>query len=225
MKRIARKDFYPTKYSRLCSLHFKTDDFISHSIDQQTRRKQKRPNLLLTKKRLKSDAVPSIFKNIPEYYTFKDAPSRSGLPLSSSRLEKEAAVLDFQCESFLNDDRITSLDELYSKVSQDAQDKGFLLKKTDQHCNFILLSKEHPLFVQAAVTVSKDLEVNVYHLQIIVPQSLFSHILESRKVKLHSQITNLLAFAQIHWLSQKLSAGVYLPNSLKMILESSFYPA
>ena len=104
--------------------------------------------------------------------------------------------MDFQCESFLNDDKITSLDELRSKVSQDAQDKGFLLQKTDEHCNFILLSKEHPLFVQAAVTVSKDLEVNVYHLQNIAPQSLYSHILESRKVKLHSQITNLLTFAK-----------------------------
>ena len=112
MKRIARKDFNPTKYSRLCSLHFKADDFISHSIDQQTRCKQKRPNSLLTKKRLKSDAVPSIFKNISEYYTYKDAPSRSGLLLSSSRLEKEAAELDFQRESFLNGDKITNLDEL-----------------------------------------------------------------------------------------------------------------
>ena len=50
--------------------------------------------------------------------------------------------------------------------------------------------------MQAAVTVSKDLEVNVYQLQNIAPQSLYSHILESRKVKLHSQITNLLTFAK-----------------------------
>ena len=56
--------------------------------------------------------------------------------------------------------------------------------------------QEHPLFVQATVTVSKDLEVNVYHLQNTVPQFLYSHILESRKVKLQSQIINLLAFAK-----------------------------
>ena len=133
--------------------------------------------------------------------------------------------MDFQCESFLNDDKITSLDELCSKVSQDAQDKGFLLKKTDQHCNFILLSKEHPLFVQAAVTVSKDLEVNVYHLQNIVPQSLYSHILESRKVKLHSQITNLLGFCTNPLAFSKTLCWRIFAELSKNDLVSSFYPA
>ena len=33
LKSIARKNFKPSKYSKLCSLHFKTDNFIEVSHD------------------------------------------------------------------------------------------------------------------------------------------------------------------------------------------------
>ena len=126
LKRIARIDFTPTKYSRLCSLHFKDEDFILHSTDQLAGRKRKRTDSLLTKKRLPKNAVPSIFTNLPHYYSnCNDASSRSGLSLSSSRLEREAATLDAQSESFLNQDKVTDFKELVTKLSDEAQAKGF----------------------------------------------------------------------------------------------------
>ena len=197
MKRLARKDFTPTKYSRLCSLHFKPEDFVSHSIDQQARRKQKRGSTLLERKRLKIDAAPSIFKGIPDHYLCKDVPSRSGLSLSSSRREKEAAALDDQCEFFLNQDKVVNFEELYSKTSNEAQDRRFLVHKTEEHCNFILLSHEQcPLSIQATVTVTSCLEVIVYHKQQLVPSASYNHIMLTNKVTLLSEITNLLAFAK-----------------------------
>ena len=42
LKNIARKKFKPSKYSKLCSLHFKPDDFIKVSHDSKQRRKRKR---------------------------------------------------------------------------------------------------------------------------------------------------------------------------------------
>ena len=82
LKRIARKDFTPTKLSRMCSLHFKPEDFVTESNDQQIRRRKNRSNALLVKKRLKGNALPSIFKDAPSYYACGDAPSRSDLPLA-----------------------------------------------------------------------------------------------------------------------------------------------
>ena len=41
LKNIARKDFTPTKYSRLCSLHFKVEDFREDSSDQTQSRKRR----------------------------------------------------------------------------------------------------------------------------------------------------------------------------------------
>ena len=40
-KRLARKDFTPTKYSKLCSIHFTPEDFVTESNDQSNRRKKK----------------------------------------------------------------------------------------------------------------------------------------------------------------------------------------
>lgn len=100
LSRVARKNFTPSKYSKLCSLHFKEEDFIEHSIDQQLRRKRRRVDLTLSRRRLKPGAVPSVFSNFPDYYISKDQPSRSGLALSSSRHENQASLLQMQNEDF-----------------------------------------------------------------------------------------------------------------------------
>ena len=61
LKNIARKDFVPTKYSRLCSLHFEAVDFKEDSSDQLLRRKRRRQSVKLVNRRLKDGAIPSIF--------------------------------------------------------------------------------------------------------------------------------------------------------------------
>ena len=42
LKRLARKDYISSKYSKLCSLHFKFEDFVANSTDQKGWRKRKR---------------------------------------------------------------------------------------------------------------------------------------------------------------------------------------
>ena len=89
LKNIAEKNFKPSKYSKLCSLHFKPDDFIEVSHDSNQRHKRKRDSEHLCYRRLKPGAVPSIFKNIPLYYTNKDMPFRSGNALSKTRHDND----------------------------------------------------------------------------------------------------------------------------------------
>ena len=67
LKQIARKNFKPSKNARICTLHFKEEDFVVDSADQQDRRKRKRETIKLVKKRLKDNAYPSIFNNLPAY--------------------------------------------------------------------------------------------------------------------------------------------------------------
>ena len=110
LKNIARKNFKPSKYSKLCSLHFKADDFIKVSHDSNQRRKRKRDSEHLCYRRLKPGAVPSIFKNIPLYYTNKDIPLRSGNALSKTRHDNESAILQKQCENFLQSDNLKNFD-------------------------------------------------------------------------------------------------------------------
>ena len=145
---------------------------------------------------MRNDAVPSIFVDIHKHYVCNDAPSRSGLCLSSSRHEKEAAALNAPYKSFLNEDKITDFEELCLKALDDARDRGFLLYKADKNCSFILLSNRHPLSIQATVTVNRSLEVSVYHKQQMVPSASFKHIILTNRISLFSEVTNLLAFAK-----------------------------
>ena len=193
LKRIARKDFTPTKYSRLCSLHFKPEDFVKESNDQQIRRKKNRSSALLVKKRLKGNVLPSIFKDVPLYYAGGDAPTRSDLSLASSRHENDASRLEMQLEQFLKDDKIENLAGLIAKIADDMQSHGFVLHQTKSEANLILFSEEHPLSVQSTISISTELEIRIYHNGQLVPASTYKHILSSNKVKLLSQVTNLMA--------------------------------
>ena len=100
LKRLARKDYVPTKNSKLCSLHFKFENFVTDSTDQKGWRKRKRETTTLIRKRLRKDACPSIFKDLPPYYTENNYLVRSGLSTSSSRFKNEAARLEEQNEVF-----------------------------------------------------------------------------------------------------------------------------
>ena len=84
---------------------------MSSSVDQSDRRKRKRVSAKLIKRRLKEDAFPSIFKNLPNYYTSKSTPARSGLAASSSRYENAAARLEKQYENFVNADKLENFDD------------------------------------------------------------------------------------------------------------------
>ena len=71
----------------------------------------------------------------------------------------EAAALDAQCQLFLHNHKISDFEEFYIKIKDDAQNKGFLLQKTNECLHFILMSKEHPLSVVATVAVKKGFKL------------------------------------------------------------------
>ena len=83
-----KKNFNSSKNARICFLHFKAEDFVFDSADQQDRRKRKTGTIKLVKRRLKDDAYPSIFNNLPAYYTYKSIPARSGRHLNEPQVDK-----------------------------------------------------------------------------------------------------------------------------------------
>ena len=88
LKRLARKDITPTKYSKLCSIHFTPEDFVTESNDQSNRPKRKKEYTKLIRRRLKNDAYPTIFTNLPSYYTYESELRRFGLLSSTFHIMK-----------------------------------------------------------------------------------------------------------------------------------------
>ena len=195
LKNIARKDFTPTKYSRLCFLHFKLDDFREDSSDQTQSRKKQRKDLKLLKRRLKKDAVPTNFKNLPSYYLSDDVPSRSGLSLASSRLENAARALEEQAEKFLEEDQLANFENLLKAIEKEKQlPKDFIVHHTDAGVNLIYLSDSQPPSIFGTVIIDRNLKVTMYVGQQLVSASLYKHIVATETVSLFSQVTNLMAF-------------------------------
>ena len=176
LKRIARKGFTPIKYSRFCSLHFKPEDFVKESNDQQIRRRKNQSSALLVKERLKGNVLPSIFKDVPSCYACGDAPPRSGLSLASSRHENDASRLEMQFEQFLKDDTIENLAGLIAKIADDMQSHNFVLHQTKSEANVIPFSEEHPLSVQSTISISTDLKIRIYHIGQLVPASTYNKL-------------------------------------------------
>ena len=88
-----KKKFQSIKECQNLFPHFKAEDFVFDSADQQDRRKRKKGTIKLVKRRLKDNAYPSIFYKLPAYYTYKSIPACSGVA-SCSRHENAAARLE-----------------------------------------------------------------------------------------------------------------------------------
>ena len=180
----------------MCSLHFKADDFIKVSHDSNQRHKRKRDSEHLCYRRLKPGAVLSIFKNIPLYYTNKDIPLRSGNALSKTRHDNESAILQKQCENFLQSDNLKNFDDLLEKLSCTVLSPQFVLYKSEAGISLIYLSIEQPFSILFSINIDKDLHVQIYHEKKLIPSSCYHHILSSEKVTLFSEVENLIAFAK-----------------------------
>ena len=81
----------------------------------------------MIRRRLKNDAHPTIFTDLPSYYTYESKPRRSGLSSSTSRHENEAARLEDCCESFLSADKLKSFNDLMAKIAEELPRQKYLL--------------------------------------------------------------------------------------------------
>lgn len=93
VRALHRVDFTPTKYSRVCSRHFTDADFITARRDSnqsRCRKKQSDGTGGLVSRHLTSDAVPSVFENVPAYMSaVESTPRQTNLGSASRRRENE----------------------------------------------------------------------------------------------------------------------------------------
>ena len=105
-----RDGFVPSKNSKMCSLHFLPTDFVSDVKDTNKSRLQKRrsesnePARL--KKKLRDDAVPSVFLNAPSYLSKPKQVRTTSKCSSSARREYQQKQLEELEASFIESDTI-----------------------------------------------------------------------------------------------------------------------
>ena len=110
---IPRDNWKPSTSSRLCSKHFRQDDFSVQSKDTNTWRKKSAQN---QKRRLKPGVVPSLFPDLPSYYSCSSSNVRSTSATASKRLQRENDRLTLQISNFLASDKFSSIPELRNNM-------------------------------------------------------------------------------------------------------------
>ena len=169
------------------------------------------------RKRLRKDACPSIFKDLPFYYTQNNHLVRSELSTSSSRFKNEAARLEEQNEVFLNADKVESFKDLIEKLPEELHRQKYILHLTENGADLICLSDHRPYTILSAVFINIDMEVTVYNNEQIVPSSSYNHIMPTSKVTMVSQVSNLLAFAKNLDLKKPAAEEQFKANMFKLI--------
>ena len=103
LRAIPRKYWNPTDSHRVCAKHFHDEDFVVTSNDSRIDRRNARLDQILERSRLKPEAVPRIFDNLPAYLS-SNTHERSTNCTSTARMEKEnAKVKALNNEFFLLD--------------------------------------------------------------------------------------------------------------------------
>jgi len=192
-----RDDFVPTKYSRLCSLHFQPSDFI-HVRSDTNHRRLKTLSENLQRGYLKQDAVPSIFPNAPEYLSTPGrTPRTTRKATSGSRREDEARKLDELEESFRASDDVSSLSlaDISTKLAQETSlPQGFNITIVDSSLLVYMLelSDDNIPTIVACITLKSDLTLTCSLQGKLVPTSQYSDLVTGQLAQL-SQLVNLMA--------------------------------
>ena len=192
-----RKDFTPSQHSTICSLHFQPSDYVADHEDTNSTRRKRQSSGTFVRHRLKPDAVPSIFANVPAYLSKTNVTPRSTVTATpSSRRQKEEAKLRELENALLADDDVSSitLSELSQKLqSETAVPEGYSILLQDKRLIIYWLSTEDDIpKVTASVTVSSDLTVVASMDGVVVPASLLADLLTG-PIERMSQLVNVMA--------------------------------
>lgn len=198
LRRISRTDFVPTKYSRLCSLHFNESDFITSSVDTNVSRKNKKEDGL-NKPRLKSTAVPSVFPNLPKYFTNEGTSSttRDNRPSFSRRQDLKQERAETMEHDLFESEKVLTLNELWTMLEKETKPSGWTAFNRENRILLLRLDLSVDAIqprLLSSVTIKEDLVVEAFHREKAVNRESYKHIVKGESIGFVSEVTNLLAY-------------------------------
>ena len=193
-----RKDFVPSKNSKLCSLHFQPADFVDVHKDTNKQRDKARADKKLRKRYLKDGAVPSIFANVPEYLSSAGSSRRMTVETTSTqRRQHEAATMQQLEETSRKEDDVAdaSITDIAERLQHETATtlQGFTISVVNQTLLIYLLEISNGVpHIRASILVKSDHSLVLSMDDKTIPCSQFKDIIPGR-LQLLSQLINLMA--------------------------------
>lgn len=159
LKAIPRDNWSPSKYSVVCSIHFPENDIIREDIFVLPDGTVKK---IPTKTKLKPDAVPCIFPNLPEYLS-KKVPVLRKSP--EERHNENLARHNELNESFEKSDLINSFEDFilnYPKQISISDSWTIKVKKDSKIYFYILNLTEDLISIVNQISVDINMVVKVF---------------------------------------------------------------
>lgn len=192
---IRRQDYTPGKTAKVCSLHFHESDFVQIYTDTNVTRKRTYGEQRRRRK-LKDDAVPSVFPNLPSYLSSPPNVPRSSSAMSESRLERENLTITESIQEFERCDEIIDLTSLKQKAEYSPLPAGFVLYPSNvADLIFTKLECSDSVYIAASVIVKPDLSFIAYRNGKRCDEKHYENQMNySRRVASFTDFQNLLAF-------------------------------
>lgn len=158
IRAIPRKDWTSSSGACVCRKHFSDNDIIDS--EQFTLPDGGVNTVLLRCPKLKSDAVPHIFDNLPKYLS-------SASKCSSRRDpgERQTRIMKRQqdaIDSLLKQDIIMDFNELQGNYSKNLNMFGWEVKVCDKDVYFYLLCFKNGVQVKSSISIDNNLKVGMY---------------------------------------------------------------
>lgn len=222
LRAIPRKNWSPSKYSRVCANHFSENDIIRFEKSYNSDGTFKH-DVPLKNPRLADNAIPCIFPNLPAYLS-NDSGSCSHRRDPEERREKLFEEHRAKIENFLQADLIGNFQDLCNNFSNKVKLFNWEVKVCEQFLYFYTMNFEGPLSITNSLKISSDLLVSVYLNTNELSENDLKWLLPSGlKLTKWSQLENLLARYKSTNMAEftKETLVWYLQLSLKYLLLAS----
>lgn len=217
IRAIPRSNWVPCKTAVVCCKHFFAADIISH--DKFLLPDGTIQPLALRNPKLKEDAVPSVFPNLPKYLSKKEKHCRRDPEERRNNIrERQSVVID----NVLRKDIIGNFQDLKTNYRDKVNLFKWDVKEFDNCMYFYMLNYEDFLSIENSIYIDNNLSVSVY----VNGNLLSAHDLKwlfnsSLKLSRWSQLMNLLSHfkEQPEVQSQNTSESTMLNYNIKKSLE------
>lgn len=194
--RCIHRDFTPNDSHRVCSLHFRENDFKLTSTDSNSRRKRTNP---LHRRYLKPAAYPSVFPNQPSYLTSEPTSERSDSATSTARLEAEANRLAQQIADFEQQDVIHSLEDIEQFYKNSTSVRNvFVVKNSNKLFLHTLNVFASSLSIDICIVVDENLYFTASRKGHVINRSLLSCMHFKKQLLRYSDLENLFSYLNNH---------------------------
>ncbi len=178
--------------------------------------RQKNRDSTLAKKRLKDNAIPSVFPNLPSYLSSEIPEPRSSTSGAASRFEQQEERYEAQVRQFLGKDKIQSYGHLKANVKEIVLPKGVKIVENEDSVLFVAFKKfeNEPMKMDFYLEVAENLEYKLAVQSTFVPQRNIKHLNDNETLGTFSAVTNILAYLK------SLAEGHGNDSFLKILVES-----